>query len=152
MKPCWASWRRWYDVAPVLRPSRWARAVAVVGPSVRRMPRIRSRTGWVSARSCCGVGVIERVSTIANIPLQRTVCKVSFGNQAIVRDVPAPRTVFPQVVSSRTIPRVPCQGVRVTLELRVVVDDLSGPEVAALLTDHLDAMRAHSPACSVHAL
>jgi putative acetyltransferase len=40
----------------------------------------------------------------------------------------------------------------VTLELRVVVDDLSGPEVAALLTDHLDAMRAHSPACSVHAL
>jgi putative acetyltransferase len=42
--------------------------------------------------------------------------------------------------------------VRVTRELRVVVDDLSGPEVAALLTDHLDEMRAHSPACSVHAL
>jgi putative acetyltransferase len=40
----------------------------------------------------------------------------------------------------------------VTLELRVVVDNLSGPEVAALLTDHLHAMRAHSPACSVHAL
>jgi putative acetyltransferase len=40
----------------------------------------------------------------------------------------------------------------VTAELRVVVDDLTGPEVAALLTDHLDAMRAHSPACSVHAL
>src|SRR3954453_13036545 len=116
------------------------------------MPRIRSRTGWVSARSCCGVGVIELVSTIANIPLQRTVCKGSLGNEVIVHDVPAPRTVFPQVVSSRTIPTAPCQGGRVTLELRVVVDNLSGPEVAALLTDHPHAMRAHSPACSVHAL
>ncbi len=36
--------------------------------------------------------------------------------------------------------------------LRVVVDDLSGPEVEALLSEHLDGMRAHSPACSVHAL
>jgi putative acetyltransferase len=40
----------------------------------------------------------------------------------------------------------------VTAELRVVVDDLSGPEVAGLLADHLDSMRAYSPACSVHAL
>lgn len=36
--------------------------------------------------------------------------------------------------------------------LRVEIDDLSGPEVAALLSDHLDEMRRHSPACSVHAL
>jgi putative acetyltransferase len=40
----------------------------------------------------------------------------------------------------------------VTAELRVVVDDLSGPEVAALLSEHLESMRAYSPACSVHAL
>jgi putative acetyltransferase len=39
-----------------------------------------------------------------------------------------------------------------TAELRVVVDDLSGPEVALLLADHLDSMRELSPACSVHAL
>jgi len=36
--------------------------------------------------------------------------------------------------------------------LRVVVDDLSGPEVAALLSDHLDAMHTHTPPGSVHAL
>ena len=58
-KPCWASWRRWYDVAPVLRPSRAASVVAVAGPSMRSIPSIRSRTGWVSACSSCGVGVIE---------------------------------------------------------------------------------------------
>ena len=37
-------------------------------------------------------------------------------------------------------------------DLRVVVDDLSGPEVAALLDDHLAAMHANSPPGSVHAL
>jgi putative acetyltransferase len=36
--------------------------------------------------------------------------------------------------------------------LRVVVDDLSGPEVAALLSDHLDSMHEHTPPGSVHAL
>ena len=36
--------------------------------------------------------------------------------------------------------------------LRVVVDDLSGPEVAALLADHLAAMHEITPAESVHAL
>ncbi|WP_378732079.1 GNAT family N-acetyltransferase [Nocardia brasiliensis] len=36
--------------------------------------------------------------------------------------------------------------------LRIVVDDLSGPEIAALLTDHLSDMAAHSPAESMHAL
>lgn len=36
--------------------------------------------------------------------------------------------------------------------LRVVVDDLSGPEVAALLADHLASMRQLTPAESVHAL
>ena len=36
--------------------------------------------------------------------------------------------------------------------LRIVVDDLSGPEIAALLTEHLAQMRADSPASSVHAL
>jgi putative acetyltransferase len=40
----------------------------------------------------------------------------------------------------------------VTGGLRVVVDDLSGPEVAALLSDHLDSMHAITPAGSVHAL
>jgi putative acetyltransferase len=38
------------------------------------------------------------------------------------------------------------------VSLRVVVDDRFGPEVVALLADHLAAMRDHSPACSVHAL
>ncbi|MFF3223304.1 GNAT family N-acetyltransferase [Nocardia suismassiliense] len=36
--------------------------------------------------------------------------------------------------------------------LRIVVDDLSGPEIAALLTEHLTDMAAHSPAESMHAL
>jgi putative acetyltransferase len=36
--------------------------------------------------------------------------------------------------------------------LRVVVDDLSGPEVAALLADHLASMHQLTPAESVHAL
>ena len=31
-------------------------------------------------------------------------------------------------------------------------DDLSGPEVQALLADHLAELREHTPACSVHAL
>jgi putative acetyltransferase len=36
--------------------------------------------------------------------------------------------------------------------VRIVVDDLSGPEVAALLAEHLDDMRASSPPESKHAL
>lgn len=36
--------------------------------------------------------------------------------------------------------------------MRIIVDDLRGPEIAALLQAHLAGMRAHSPACSVHAL
>ena len=36
--------------------------------------------------------------------------------------------------------------------MRIVVDDLRGPEIAALLQAHLDDMRRYSPACSVHAL
>src|SRR3954466_8392808 len=68
------------------------------------MPRIRSRTGWVRARSCSGVGVIELVSTTTNISLQRTICKQLFVVGGIVRDQTYPRTVFPQGVSSRTVP------------------------------------------------
>lgn len=40
----------------------------------------------------------------------------------------------------------------VSAPISVVVDDLTGPEVAALLADHLAGMHASSPACSVHAL
>ena len=40
----------------------------------------------------------------------------------------------------------------VTEPLRVVVDDLSGHEVAALLVDHLSSMHEHTPPGSVHAL
>jgi hypothetical protein len=36
--------------------------------------------------------------------------------------------------------------------VRIVVDDLSGPEVAALLDEHLEEMRAVSPPESKHAL
>jgi putative acetyltransferase len=36
--------------------------------------------------------------------------------------------------------------------LKIMVDDLSGPEIAALLTEHLDDMRATSPPESKHAL
>ncbi|MFR9750351.1 GNAT family N-acetyltransferase [Nocardia sp. 004] len=35
--------------------------------------------------------------------------------------------------------------------LRIIVDDLTGPEIAALLTEHLADMAAHSPQESVHA-
>ena len=37
-------------------------------------------------------------------------------------------------------------------EFRLVEDDLTGPEIAALLQAHLDSMREHSPPDSVHAL
>ncbi|ALE85401.1 GNAT family N-acetyltransferase [Pseudonocardia sp. HH130629-09] len=36
--------------------------------------------------------------------------------------------------------------------MRIVVDDLAGPEIAGLLAGHLDDMRAESPPDSVHAL
>ncbi len=36
--------------------------------------------------------------------------------------------------------------------MRIIVDDLKGPEIAALLQAHLDAMHEHSPPESVHAL
>jgi putative acetyltransferase len=34
----------------------------------------------------------------------------------------------------------------------IKIDDLRGPEIAALLEEHMAGMRASSPACSVHAL
>ncbi len=34
----------------------------------------------------------------------------------------------------------------------IKIDDLQGPEIAALLEEHMAGMRASSPACSVHAL
>lgn len=37
-------------------------------------------------------------------------------------------------------------------EFRLVADDLTGPEIAALLHEHLDSMHEHSPPGSVHAL
>lgn len=39
-----------------------------------------------------------------------------------------------------------------THDLRIVEDDLSGPEIAALLRLHLDEMHRWSPPCSVHAM
>jgi putative acetyltransferase len=36
--------------------------------------------------------------------------------------------------------------------MKIVVDDLSGPEIRALLQEHLDEMRSISPPESVHAL
>lgn len=36
--------------------------------------------------------------------------------------------------------------------MEIRVDDLKGPEIAALLEAHLELMRSQSPACSVHAL
>lgn len=36
--------------------------------------------------------------------------------------------------------------------MRIILDDLKGPEIAALLTEHLEDMRATSPPESVHAL
>lgn len=36
--------------------------------------------------------------------------------------------------------------------MKIIVDDLSGPEIAALLTEHLEEMRATSPPESKHAL
>ncbi|NGZ75229.1 GNAT family N-acetyltransferase [Saccharibacillus alkalitolerans] len=36
--------------------------------------------------------------------------------------------------------------------MNIVIDDLRGPEVAALLQDHLDSMKLHSPPESIHAL
>ena len=38
------------------------------------------------------------------------------------------------------------------MEIEICVDDLTGPEVAALLREHLENMYAVTPAASVHAL
>jgi putative acetyltransferase len=92
------------------------------------MPSIRSRTGWVSARSCWGVGVIELLSTTSRLRLQRNICKHFFAK------------CWPDILCPVSQP------------LRVVLDDLSGPEVASLLADHLSSMRRVTPAESVHAL
>lgn len=43
-------------------------------------------------------------------------------------------------------------GASSKLELRIVVDDLSGPAIAALLTDHVAELGTQSPAESMHAL
>lgn len=39
-----------------------------------------------------------------------------------------------------------------TLQMEIRLDDLRGPEIAALLQEHLDSMALHSPPESVHAL
>ena len=36
--------------------------------------------------------------------------------------------------------------------MRIILDDLRGPEIRVLLQEHLDSMHAHSPPESVHAL
>src|SRR4051794_31767217 len=81
MKPCSASWRRWYDVAPVLSESSRAKVVAVAGPSTRRRISIFIRVGCDSARSPAADGVMDgvRSAMTANIPLQTTLCKQSLG-------------------------------------------------------------------------
>ncbi|MFE3544832.1 GNAT family N-acetyltransferase [Nocardia sp. NPDC059177] len=40
----------------------------------------------------------------------------------------------------------------VTTHWRITVDDLTGPEITALLTRHRAEMAGNSPACSMHAL
>ncbi len=82
MKPCCASWRRWYDVAPVLSLSCCASWVAVAGPSSRSTISIRSRVGCDSVRSPAAEGVIELVAMNANIPLQNSLCKHFVGEMA----------------------------------------------------------------------
>ena len=92
MKPCWASWRRWYDVAPVLRPSRAGQEVAVAGPSMRSSPSIRSRTGWPRALRPAASGVTDGVSSSmrARLQPQRDVCKqnsvkIPFASRGVAR-------------------------------------------------------------------
>ncbi|MFC9441066.1 GNAT family N-acetyltransferase [Nocardia sp. NPDC057030] len=46
----------------------------------------------------------------------------------------------------------PVTGSHSALDLRIVVDDLSGPEIAALLAEHVAELATHSPADSMHAL
>src|SRR4051794_10927272 len=81
MKPCSASWRRWYDVAPVLSESSRAKVVAVAGPSTRRRISIFIRVGCDSARSPAADGVMDgvRSAMTANISLQTSLCKHSLG-------------------------------------------------------------------------
>ncbi len=55
---------------------------------------------------------------------------------------------------TRAWPRVDraCHTVKVRPAVQIQVDDLSGPEIAALLEEHLAGMRSLSPPESVHAL
>src|SRR3954449_8750860 len=78
MKPCSASCRRWYDVAPVLSRSCWASWVAVAGPSVRRSISIFRRVGCDSARSPAADGVIAEVAISATY-----LCKGTFANKTL---------------------------------------------------------------------
>ncbi len=93
--PAWASWRRWYDVAPVFSPSRAASVVAVAGPSARSMPSIRTRTGWVSAFSACGDGVIEVRSTRLPYDCKGMFAKVCLEIWLRYRPRRAPRLLAP---------------------------------------------------------
>src|SRR5829696_2798045 len=45
-----------------------------------------------------------------------------------------------------------CRLILADMNFEIRVDDLSGPEIAALLADHLREMHQHSPPESVHAL
>src|SRR5215218_6177240 len=80
MKPCSASWRRWYDVAPVLSRSCRASWVAVAGPSSRSSISILSRVGWERARRPAADGVIADVAISAGYLCKHCCAKVSVEN------------------------------------------------------------------------
>jgi putative acetyltransferase len=48
--------------------------------------------------------------------------------------------------------RISTNEQRIILFMKIIVDDLSGPEVHALLQEHLDSMQLYSPPESIHAL
>ena len=77
--PCCASWRRWYDVAPVLSPSRPASVVAVAGPSMRSRPEHPHPDRVGERLHLVGGGVIEVRSTPSTVRLQSNLCKHFFA-------------------------------------------------------------------------
>jgi hypothetical protein len=62
------------------------------------------------------------------------------------------RDPLPAGVAPRDDDRLVYRIRRTDPALEIRVDDLRGPEVAALLSEHLASMHSHSPPGAVHAL
>src|SRR5215813_7872003 len=91
--PYLPSWRKWNEQVAELSPSSSAALVAVSGPWVRSSPISDILIGCASARRAFGSVIrlmdrgppaaVEFFAMEAKLPLQRSLCKQSFGKNAL---------------------------------------------------------------------